>query len=143
MGKKVEDHTRLFNNNKWSLVPDHYLELIQQRPQASNSARPIVEWRKQWPTCLNTLLERFQKSSGMSGGTKDFLNVFMLYRDYDEKAIEHAVTVALKHDIKSSEGIQHILIYSNTPELIIPPLIGWESSAPPDHTIYGQLGEVQ
>ena len=142
-GKKVADHSRLFNNNQWSLAPDHYLELIQQRPQAFDSARPIVQWRKQWPKCFNRLLERFQESSGISGGTKDFLNVLMLYRDYDEKAIEHAVTVALEHGVSSSGGIKHILIYSNTPELIIPPLSGWKGSAPPDLSVYGQLGEVQ
>jgi transposase len=142
-GKKVADHSRLFNNNRWSLDPDHYLELIQQRPQAFDSARPIVEWRKQWPKCLNMLLERFQESSGMNGGTKDFLNVLMLYREYDEKAIKHAVSVALEQKIKSSQGIQHILIYNNSPERIIPPLEGWEGSAPPDLTVYGQLGEVQ
>ena len=79
----------------------------------------------------------------MSGGTKDFINVLMLYRDYDEKAIEHAVTVALEHGVSSSGGIRHILIYSNTPECIIPPLTGWEGSAPPDLSVYGQLGEVQ
>jgi hypothetical protein len=142
-GKKVADHSRLFNNNQWSLDPDHYLELIQQRPQAFDSARPLAKWRKTWPECLNTLLERFQENSGWSGGIKDFVNVLMLYRDYDEKAMEHAVSVALEHGIKGSEGIQHVLIYSNTPERIIPPLTGWEGSAPPDLTVYGQLGEVQ
>lgn len=142
-GKKVADHARLFNSNKWSLDPDHYLELIQQRPQAFDSARPIVEWRKQWPKCLNILLERFQESSGITGGTKDFLNVLMLYREYEEKAIEQAISVALEQKIKSSQGIRHILIYNNCPEHIIPPLEGWEGSAPPDLSVYGQLGEVQ
>ena len=44
--KKIASHLRLYNNNKWSLLPEHYLELIQQRPQAFDSARPIRQWRK-------------------------------------------------------------------------------------------------
>ncbi|MDX9823067.1 MAG: hypothetical protein RBT20_14130, partial [Syntrophales bacterium] len=39
--KKLAVHERLYGNNKWCLNPDHYLDLIQQRPMAFNSARPI------------------------------------------------------------------------------------------------------
>lgn len=45
-GKKLAAHDRLYGNNKWSLNPDHYLELIQQRPMSFNSARPIRQWRE-------------------------------------------------------------------------------------------------
>ena len=57
--KKIASHQRLYSNNKWSLHPAHYLELIQQRPQAFNSARPIRQWRQSWPRCLERLLDRF------------------------------------------------------------------------------------
>ena len=30
--KRIASHDRLFSNNQWSLDPEHYLELIQQRP---------------------------------------------------------------------------------------------------------------
>ena len=57
--KKLATHERSYGNNKWALNPDHYLELIQQRPMAFNSARPIRQWRKSWPQSLHLLLERF------------------------------------------------------------------------------------
>ncbi len=44
-GKKLAVHERLYGNNTWSLLPDHYLDLIQQRPMSLNSARPIRQWR--------------------------------------------------------------------------------------------------
>ena len=44
--KKIAEHTRLYDVNKWSLNPLHYLELIGQRPRAFTSARPIKQWRK-------------------------------------------------------------------------------------------------
>ncbi|MGB5157243.1 MAG: hypothetical protein WBN77_07375, partial [Desulfobacterales bacterium] len=57
--KKIASHARVFNSNQWSLDPDHYLELIKQRPQAFHSARPIRQWRNHWPDCLERLLELF------------------------------------------------------------------------------------
>ncbi|MBU2054717.1 MAG: IS21 family transposase, partial [Proteobacteria bacterium] len=62
-------------NNKWILDPDHYLELIQQRPMAFNSARPIRQWRKSWSQALHTLLERFCRAQGETKGIKDFIAV--------------------------------------------------------------------
>lgn len=48
-GKKQAMHERVYGNNKWCLKPEHYLELIQQRPMSFNSARPIRQWRERWP----------------------------------------------------------------------------------------------
>ena len=71
--KKIASHQRLYSNNKWSLDPEHYLELIQQRPQAFDSARPIRQWRKSWPICLERLLERFCQKQGSTKGIKEFI----------------------------------------------------------------------
>lgn len=142
-GSKVASHERLFSNNKWSLVPDHYLELIQQRSQSFDSARPILQWRSQWPECLHALLDRFRQSQGTTKGTKDFLNVLMLYRDYGAEEIKEAVELALQQNISGSGGILHILIYAKTPERIVLPVGGWEKSQTPDLSLYGQLGKVQ
>ena len=141
-GKKIASHFRLFNNNKWSLHPDHYLELIQQRPQSFDFARPILQWKKQWPECLHNLLERFRNSLGQTGGTKDFLNVLMLYRDYDTDEVESAVALALEQGVSNSGGIRHILIYLNSPACIIPAVKGWEGSSVPDLSRYDQLGGI-
>jgi hypothetical protein len=47
--KRLAVHERMFANNNWSLAPEHYLELIQQRPMAFASARVIRQWREHWP----------------------------------------------------------------------------------------------
>ncbi len=67
-GKRLATHLRLFGNNKWQLNPDHYLELIQQRPEAFHGARPLRRWRETWPPCLEKLLARFQESQGETAG---------------------------------------------------------------------------
>ena len=69
-GKRLATHLRLFGNNKWQLNPDHYLESIQQRPEAFHGARALRRWRETWPPCLEKLLARFQESQGETGGGK-------------------------------------------------------------------------
>jgi transposase len=141
--KKLAVHERLFGNNKWCLNPDHYLELIQQRPMAFKSARPIRQWRESWPPSLHALLERFCSAQGETKGIKDFITILMLYRDYKAGEIEAAVDLAIEHNISSSDGVRHLLAYAKGTDVAIAPLSAWSSLPAPDISVYGQLGGVQ
>jgi transposase len=141
-GRKVAEHERLFGNNKWGLNADHYLEIIQQRPLAFNSARPIRQWRKQWPISLTRLLASFCQSQGETKGIKDFISVLLLYRQHGPGEVEAAVDLALEKGISSSEGVAHILRYTGEADSGIAPLSDWPSLPPPDLAVYGQLGGV-
>ncbi|MFH1410360.1 MAG: IS21 family transposase [Patescibacteria group bacterium] len=141
--KKLTTHERLYGNNKWSLKPDHYLELIQQRPLAFNSARPIQQWRKSWPESLHLLLERFCSSQGETKGIKDFITVLMFYRDYKADEIEAAVELAIENSLSTSDGVHHVLTYTGGTDVPIAPLNSWLTLPPPDLAVYGQLGGVQ
>jgi transposase len=142
-GVRVASHRRLYGNNKWSLDPDHYLELIQRRPEAFNSARPIRQWRAKWPSCLERLLERFQQSQGETKGIKDFISVLMLYRDYRADEVEAAVEKALEVRISCSQGVKHLLLSSCKNSSGSPQsLDSWPALPPADVSVYGQLGGV-
>jgi transposase len=141
--KRVATHERSYGNNKWILNPDHYLELIEQRPMAFNSARPIRQWRKSWSQSLNTLLERFCRAQGETKGIKDFIAVLMSYRDYAAGEVEAAVELAIENNISSSDGVRHLLVYAGDVCTTIAPLASWPSLPPPDIAVYGQLGGVQ
>jgi Mu transposase, C-terminal domain len=138
-GKKLATHPRLFSNNKWQLNPDHYLELIQQRPGAFHSARPLRRWRETWPSSLEKLLGRFQESQGETAGIKDFISVLMLYREHSREEIQTAVELALVHNLSSSPGVKHLLHKSEPGH---PPLQQWPATLIPDVSVYGQLGGV-
>ena len=141
--KRVATHERSYGNNKWILNPDHYLELIEQRPMAFNSARPIRQWRKSWSLSLNTLLERFCRAQGETKGIKDFIAVLMSYRDYAAGEVEAAVELAIENNISTSDGVRHLLIYAGDVYETIAPLAFWSSLPPPNISVYGQLGGVQ
>jgi len=139
--KKIASHQRLYGNNKWSLEPEHYLELIQQRPQAFYSARPIRQWRKSWPICLERLLERFCQKQGDTKGIKDFISVLMLYKDHAAADIQCAVEKALLANVSCSEAVEHILKNSaDDHDPAFAPLHNWQSLPVPDVSIYQQIG---
>ena len=142
-GKKLAKHERVYSNNKWQLDPDHYLDLLQKRPMAFNSARPMRQWRANWPACYEGLLLRFQQAQGGTRGIKDFITVLMLHRRYATAEVEAAVELALEQGLSSSEGVHHLLIYTNDFQTETAPLDGWESISPADIGQYGQLGGMQ
>jgi hypothetical protein len=117
------------------------LELIQQRPQAFDSARPIRQWRKSWPICLERLLDRFCQKQGNTKGIKEFISVLMLYKDHAGADIQSAVEQALSANVSSSQAVEHIL---NKPaddhDASFAPLDNWQSLPPADVSIYDQIG---
>jgi hypothetical protein len=140
--KRIATHKRAFANNNWKLNPDHYLELLQQRPQAFHSARPVRQWRQSWPVSLEHLLARFQETHGQTDGIKDFVSVLMLFRNHEAGQVYAAVDLALENGIGSSSGVKHLLLHSN-PKERIPPLPDWPATVQADVSVYGQLGGVQ
>ena len=138
-GKKIATHGRLFGNNKWQLNPDHYLDLLHQRPGAFDSARPIKEWRKKWPQSLERLRDKLLASHGETDGTRDFIMVLMLYREHRTEDVEAAVERAVQSGVSSSAGVKHLLLPANdddTRERVI----GWPATPTPDVSVYAQLG---
>jgi hypothetical protein len=138
--KHIATHDRLFNNNQWSLHPEHYLELIRQRPQAFYSARPIRQWRSSWPESLERLLALFTQKQGDTKGVKDFINVLMLYMDHDAHEIERAIEKALGANTGSSEAVKHILLDTDEQATQFVPLDSWQRFSPPDVSVYQQIG---
>ena len=139
-GTRIATHGRLYGSNKWCLEPDHYLELIQKKPGAFHSARPIRQWRKTWSPSLESLLGRFQKKQGETAGIKDFISVLMLYRDHDAQEIEAALERALGAGISSSHGVISLLKHGAESGDHPGPLPSWPTLPPADVSIYGRLG---
>jgi transposase len=138
--KKIAVHERLYGKNKWSLNPEHYLELIRQRPLSFELARPIRQWRESWPHCLEQLLTCFCQKQGSTKGLKDFISVLMLYKDHKAYDIEHAVEQALKANVSSSQAVEHILLHTNSQSASFSALDNWQTLPPPDVSVYRQIG---
>jgi len=140
--KQLARHGRLYGNNKWQLDPDHYLDLLYRKPQAFESARPIVEWRSKWPAWLGKLQIRFTESQGNTKGIKDFLTVLMLYRDYPAEDVAGAVQQAVEKGLSSSEGVRHLLLASREQSRPAAKLTNWSTLPAADVEQYARLGGV-
>ena len=140
--QKIASHLCLYGNNKGQLDPFHYLELISQRPQAFEAARPIKRWRETWPACLERLLEHFCEKQGQTKGIKDFISVLMLFKEYKESDVISAVEEAVLAHVSSSEAVEHILLNMIAPAAKHSPvsLDNWQTLPPPDVSVYDGIG---
>ena len=140
-GQKIAAHKRVFGNNKWQLDPMHYLDLIHQRPQAFDGARPIRQWRKDWPQCLEALLKRFRQKQGDTKGTKEFISVLMLFKEHPKDDVIAAVEAALLANVSCADAVVHLLHNAETSsDCFIEPLFNWLRFAPADVSVYRQIG---
>jgi hypothetical protein len=140
-GGRIARHRRVYGNNKWHLDPLHYLELLSRRPQAFSAARPIRQWRKTWPECLEKLLERFCDKQGTNRGTKDFIQVLLFFKDHEAGAVIAAVEKAVSAQVSTSAAVAHLLAHgraSETPSMA--PLERWLRLSPPDLSVYSRIG---
>ncbi len=140
--RKIAEHQRLYGNNKWQLNPDHYLELLQERPLAFHSARAIRAWRECWPENMETLLSRFCDAQGENHGIKDFISVLILFRNYPTKEVYAAIDIAISAAISCSSGVEHILFSNRETPARIESLHDWPTLPAVNTFVYGQLGGV-
>ena len=137
--KRLAVHERVFSKNKRQLDPDHYLGLLQQRPGAFESARPIRAWRRSWPPAFERLLERLRQKNGESAGIKEFVAVLMLVGKHGQEEVATTVEIAIGVGVISAESIRQMLLQRRQeprPE----PLPNWSETLTPDVSVYGQLG---
>jgi hypothetical protein len=113
--KKVAEHTRAFGHSHWQIDPLHYLELIRRKVGAFESARPIRQWRPQWPAHYETLLDRLRERHGYSRGTREFIGILQLHQDWALDQVSAAIQGALEAHCVELEAVRHILMREAAP----------------------------
>ena len=120
--RKVAQHDRVFWKSQWQIDPLHYLDLIYERVGAFESARAIVQWRRQWPPDYEVLLSALRRRQGEGTGTREFVQVLQLHREYQASEVEVAVRAALEKGCPSYESIRQLLRAQETMPLQTEPL---------------------
>jgi transposase len=143
-GHKIATHKRLYGNNKWQLDPLHYLELLGQRPQAFESARPIRQWRADWPASLEKLLARFRQAQGPNQGIKEFIGVLLLFGEHSHQEVIEAVEAAVTAGVSSRGAVEHLLRRQSGPghDDSPTPLRSWPTLPSPDVSVYSRIGAL-
>ena len=115
-------HDRRFSNSHWQLDPLHYLDLIARRPASFERARPMLQWRPQWPPAYEVLLSALRRRHGEGRGTQQFIQILALHRDYDRADVQAAVESVLEQQCPSYESVQHLVRHATREPLSMEPL---------------------
>lgn len=139
-------HPRSYEREQDILDPLHYLPLLEQRPGAFEHAKPLRQWRAQWPPVYERLLETLQREDEAGGGVRAFIQVLKLHREYPARQIQQAVTQALAYGCPHVDGVRLCLHHLQHPETPLPPLdltqhpeLATIARHPPDVRCYEQL----
>jgi transposase len=107
--RQVAKHARVFGVGQWQLDPLHYLDLLEQRVGAFESARAIRHWRSAWPAQYERMLEGLRRRHGESRGTREFVRILKLHHDAPAARVQEAVAEALRLQTYSLEAVRHLL----------------------------------
>jgi transposase len=103
-------HARSYGRKQDILDPLHYLSLIEQRPGAFDHARPLRQWRAEWPPIYECLLSTLQRQSEQENqAIRAFIQVLQLHQSHDAGMIEVAIEQALTEGIPTPTGVRFCL----------------------------------
>jgi hypothetical protein len=102
----VAVHKRIWAREQVSFDPLHYLALLERKPGAFDSARPLADWGL--PDCFALLRRRLEASLGWQG-TREYIKVLRLAERASLVELARAVMAALAIGTTSSDAIALIL----------------------------------
>ncbi len=105
----IAEHARCFSREQDILEPLHYLKLLEQRPGAFNYAKPIRQWRTQWPKEYERLLEELRNRWPDGRGVREFISILKLHQDHPARQVEQAVRNAIGLGASHLAGVQFCL----------------------------------
>ncbi len=109
-------HPRCYGRQQDIVDPLHYLSLLEQRPGALNHAKPVRQWRANWPAVYERLLAELQRRQPEGEGVRQFVRVLKLHQHYPPDLIEQAVTLALYYQCAHADGVELCLRQLLQPE---------------------------
>ena len=105
----VAAHPRCFAREKDILDPLHYLSLLEKRPGAFHHAKPLRQWRKEWPPAYDQLLKTLQQNHVNGSAVREFIAVLKLHKIYPVNMVRQAIQTAVASGMAHLDGVQYQL----------------------------------
>jgi len=102
----VAVHARIWERQRVSFDPVHYLALLENKPGALDIARPLADWGL--PDCFALLRRRLESSLGHQG-TREYIKVLRLLERASLPELAKAVMAAVAIGTTSADAIALIL----------------------------------
>ncbi|MGZ6347282.1 MAG: IS21 family transposase [Anaerolineales bacterium] len=122
----LAEHPRCYGHHQDIFDPLHYLPLLEQRPGAFEHAKPLRQWRKQWPPVYELLLARLKADTLSNRAVREFVQILKLHQDYPGELVAQAVTQALQCGCPHADGVKLCLHQLTHPSEPIPALVPTE-----------------
>jgi len=104
-------HPRCYGREQDVFNPLHYLFLLQMRPGAFEYARPLRQWKANWPASYHRLLAQLREQWPDGRGVKEFIRILHLHQQYPAAQMEQAIEQALCFGCPHLDGVKHCLAY--------------------------------
>ena len=102
----IARHERCYGRKQDILEPLHYLPLLAQRPGAFEHAKPLRQWRAQWPAPYETLLAALKADAqSESQAIRAFVSVLGLHQEHPAELVQQAIEMALADGIPHPQGV--------------------------------------
>ena len=105
----IAQHRRCYEREQDILNPLHYLPLLAERPGAFDHARPIQQWREEWPPLYDELLLRLKVERSEILAVKEFIQILQLHLEYDAAMVQQAIEQAIMANMPHLNGVQFCL----------------------------------
>jgi transposase len=105
-GDVVATHQRIWEKERISFEPIHYLALLEKKPGAFDSARPLEDW--DLPECFGVLRRRLEGEQG-GEGTREYIGVLRLLEVHSLEMLKRAIEKALTVRAHSRDAIAQFI----------------------------------
>ncbi len=109
-------HSRCYERKQDIFDPLHYLPLLAQRPGALEHAKPMRQWRADWPAVYDQLQRHLQHQWPDGRGVREFIRILQLHRAHPAELVEQAISQALHYNCAHADGVELCLRQLLQPE---------------------------
>lgn len=129
-GKQIIcEHPRSYGRNEFELKPEHYLDVLDTKPNAIPYARPLLEF--EWPDGYWQYYQKLKETSGASDGGRQFLQILRSHTQFGGAVVGAAVKAAAEMRIFNADAVISIVHHGKRNQLVPAPLTvaGYQSLA--------------
>jgi len=105
----LTSHPRCYGREQDIFDPLHYLSLLEQRPGAFEYAKPLKQWRADWPQSYHRMLSNLREKWPEGRGVQEFIRILQLHQHYEAALVEQAIEQALCYDCVHLDGVMYCL----------------------------------
>jgi hypothetical protein len=115
-GTLLARHPRCYGREQDIFEPLHYLPLLEQRPGAFDYAKPLKQWRRNWPASYHRMLHQLRECWPEGREVQEFIRILQLHQDHPAALVEQAIEQALAFGCIHLDGVLHCLHHLSSPQ---------------------------